>query len=191
MGNTGGNGLPVEDEIERFLNDRYPGAKVVERDYDDGCLELTILHENLRKEVLFDGRNNWLRTEWELHRLPQIFWMRCSRLAIPSTTTNLNASKLPAGWWYEFEARKDRREYDCVWIRTEISRPTKIDGSARQLLNFCMANIHLIKINDIMKKMILAVALLLTGIVSAQADGREKPITIDNLPKAAQEFLAT
>ena len=36
-----------------------------------------------------------------------------------------------------------------------------------------------------MKKMILAVALLLTGIVSAQADGREKPITIDNLPKAA------
>lgn len=26
-----------------------------------------------------------------------------------------------------------------------------------------------------MKKMILAVALLLTGIVSAQADGREKP----------------
>lgn len=34
-----------------------------------------------------------------------------------------------------------------------------------------------------MKKMILAVALLLTGIVSAQADGREKPITIDNLPK--------
>lgn len=61
MGNTGGNGLPVEDEIERFLNDRYPGAKVVEREYDDGCLELTILHENLRKEVLFDGRNNWLR----------------------------------------------------------------------------------------------------------------------------------
>ena len=44
---------------------------------------------------------------------------------------------------------------------------------------------------EIMKKMILAVALLLTGIVSAQADGREKPITIDNLPKAAQEFLAT
>lgn len=42
-----------------------------------------------------------------------------------------------------------------------------------------------------MKKMILAVALLLTGIVSAYADGREKPITIDNLPKAAQEFLAT
>lgn len=30
-----------------------------------------------------------------------------------------------------------------------------------------------------MKKMILAVALLLTGIVSAQADGREKPITIE------------
>ena len=32
-----------------------------------------------------------------------------------------------------------------------------------------------------------------SGIVAYrhQADGREKPITIDNLPKAAQEFLAT
>lgn len=39
-----------------------------------------------------------------------------------------------------------------------------------------------------MKKMILAVALLLTGIVSAQADGREKPITIDNLPKPRRSF---
>ena len=135
MGNTGGNGLPVEDEIERFLNDRYPGAKVVERDYDDGCLELTILHENLRKEVLFDGRNNWLRTEWELHRLPQ----------------NILDAVQQAGYTLdddEFECSETTVEsMICVWIRTEISRPTKIDGSARQLLNFCMANIHLIKIN--------------------------------------------
>lgn len=112
MGNTGGNGLPVEDEIERFLNDRYPGAKVVERDYDDGCLELTILHENLRKEVLFDGRNNWLRTEWELHRLPQNILDAVQQAGYTLDDDEFECIETSGGMWYEFEARKDRREYD-------------------------------------------------------------------------------
>lgn len=112
MGNTGGNGLPVEDEIERFLNDRYPGAKVVERDYDDGCLELTILHENLRKEVLFDGRNNWLRTEWELHRLPQNILDAVQQAGYTLDDDEFECIETSGGMWYEFEARKDRREYN-------------------------------------------------------------------------------
>ena len=112
MGNTGGNGLPVEDEIERFLNDRYPGAKVVEREYDDGCLELTILHENLRKEVLFDGRNNWLRTEWELHRLPQNILDAVQQAGYTLDDDEFECIETSSGMWYEFEARKDRREYD-------------------------------------------------------------------------------
>ena len=145
MGNTGGNGLPVEDEIERFLNDRYPGAKVVERDYDDGCLELTILQENLRKEVLFDGRNNWLRTEWELHRLPQNILDAVQQAGYTLDDDEFECIETSGGMRSKHE--KTVESMICVWIRTEISRPTKIDGSARQLLNFCMANIHLIKIN--------------------------------------------
>lgn len=39
-----------------------------------------------------------------------------------------------------------------------------------------------------MKKMILAVALLLTGIVSAQADGREKPIRSTTFLKPRRSF---
>ena len=98
--------------IERFLNDRYPGAKVVERDYDDGCLELTILHENLRKEVLFDGRNNWLRTEWELHRLPQNILDAVQQAGYTLDDDEFECIETSGGMWYEFEARKDRREYD-------------------------------------------------------------------------------
>lgn len=41
-----------------------------------------------------------------------------------------------------------------------------------------------------MKKILFAAALLFAGIVSAQADGRERPITIDRLPEKAQQFLA-
>ena len=42
-----------------------------------------------------------------------------------------------------------------------------------------------------MKKIILVAALLLVGIASASADNRnERPVTVDQLPKVSQEFLA-
>lgn len=41
-----------------------------------------------------------------------------------------------------------------------------------------------------MKKVLLAIALVASGIGSVHADGREMPITVDRLPKPAQEFLA-
>lgn len=42
-----------------------------------------------------------------------------------------------------------------------------------------------------MKKYFVAVALLFAGIVGAYADGKERPISVDQLPKAAQEFVNT
>ena len=83
----------------------------MEREYDDGCLELTILHENLRKEVLFDGRNNWLRTEWELHRLPQNILDAVQQAGYTLDDDEFECIETSSGMWYEFEARKDRREY--------------------------------------------------------------------------------
>ena len=42
-----------------------------------------------------------------------------------------------------------------------------------------------------MKKYFVAVAMLFAGIVGAYADGRERPITVEQLPQAAQEFVGT
>lgn len=42
-----------------------------------------------------------------------------------------------------------------------------------------------------MKKMFLAIALIAASIGSAHADGRERPITLNELPQAAQTFLTT
>lgn len=40
-----------------------------------------------------------------------------------------------------------------------------------------------------MRKVILAALILFTGIATSNADDRGRPISIDRLPKAAQEFL--
>ena len=45
----------------------------MEYDYDKGLLEDEIWHENREKDVYFNGRNEWVYTEWDIRRseLPQ------------------------------------------------------------------------------------------------------------------------
>lgn len=61
-----GNGAMVSAEISEFIATKYPGAKIVEYDYDDGLLEVEIWHENREKDVYFNGRNAWVCTEWDI-----------------------------------------------------------------------------------------------------------------------------
>lgn len=61
-----GSGLTVDDAIQAELDKRYPGAVVVERDYDDGMLEIEIRHEGVEKKVYFNAQNAWLFTEYDV-----------------------------------------------------------------------------------------------------------------------------
>lgn len=67
------NGQMVDADISGFIATKYPGARILEYDYDDGLLEVEICHENREKEVYFNGRNAWVYTEWDIrrHELPQ------------------------------------------------------------------------------------------------------------------------
>ena len=68
-----GNGQLVDAEVTGFISSKYPGARIVEYDYDKGLLEVEIWHENREKDVYFNGRNEWVYTEWDIRRseLPQ------------------------------------------------------------------------------------------------------------------------
>lgn len=74
MGNPGqGNGGLVNTTVAEFIASKYPGAQILEQDYDDGLLEVGIRHEGREKDVYFNGRSEWVRTEWDIRRseLPQ------------------------------------------------------------------------------------------------------------------------
>ena len=65
-GNDGGNSnVPVEDELQNFIDQKYPGAIILEKDYDHGYLEIDILHDGIEKEIKFNGQNQWVRTEYD------------------------------------------------------------------------------------------------------------------------------
>lgn len=60
-------GIPVGNNIENFIADRYPGAVIIEKDYDDGYTEVGFRHDSYIKEAYFTGSEEWVCTTWDIH----------------------------------------------------------------------------------------------------------------------------
>lgn len=56
-----------EGNVNAFVKQKYNGCRILDKDYDDGVLEVKIRHRGIEKIVLFDG-GRWLRTLWETRR---------------------------------------------------------------------------------------------------------------------------
>ena len=108
-----GGSEPSPDEVAAFITQQYPGARIVGRDYDDGLLEVEILHENILKELLFNGRREWLRTEWELpaSQLPAAVMAGIAAGGYVLDDDEADFVQSPSQSCYEVEVRKDYIEY--------------------------------------------------------------------------------
>ena len=68
-GNQGGSDyLPsvTVDDFQAFLDERYPGARIIELDREMNGYEVDIVHEGRGKEVIFDLDGNWVMTSWDI-----------------------------------------------------------------------------------------------------------------------------
>ncbi|HIZ88222.1 MAG TPA: PepSY-like domain-containing protein [Candidatus Coprenecus pullistercoris] len=61
-----GNGQMVGSEIAALIEQAYPGARILEMDYDDGYLEVEIWHDGREKDMYFNGAGEWVWTEWDI-----------------------------------------------------------------------------------------------------------------------------
>lgn len=66
--NPEGNSPVLDEAVIRFIANKYPGARILESDNDEGLLEVEIYHDTREKTVYFDGSNGWLRTQWDVRR---------------------------------------------------------------------------------------------------------------------------
>ena len=66
LGGGDGQGVPVESEIGEWIAQKYTGAVIVGRDYDDGFLEIEFMHENIKKTAYFNGSGSWVYSEWDV-----------------------------------------------------------------------------------------------------------------------------
>jgi hypothetical protein len=62
------------NDIRIFIRDKYPNARIVEIERENNrWIEVTIIHDNVSKEVIFDRNVNWRQTSWDvsIFGLPQ------------------------------------------------------------------------------------------------------------------------
>lgn len=57
----------LPEEVKAFLQKKYPAANIIEIEDDRGLLNIGILDDATRKEVVFNHRNNWVVTNWEVY----------------------------------------------------------------------------------------------------------------------------
>lgn len=65
----------------------YPGAKILDYEWEDGGYEIDIRHDGLSKEVRFDGQGNWTHTSWEYRRVTDV-----PELAVQNAINNYEAA---------------------------------------------------------------------------------------------------
>lgn len=108
-----GGGAAVGSSIEEFIASRYPGAVILEKDYDDGYLEVDIRHEGVEKELRFNGAGQWLKSSWEVRvaSLPAAVTEAVRNSAYADyRIDDAEFVETPDGVWYalELEGSRDR-----------------------------------------------------------------------------------
>lgn len=106
---VGGSASGVPTNVDSFIAEQYPGARVLEKDTDKGYLEVEILHENRKKSVYFNGAGAWVKTTWEVryNDLPA------------AVTSAINASEY-ATW--EFDGADYVESPDSAWYEIELEQ---------------------------------------------------------------------
>lgn len=115
---------PVDD-IDRFVKQKYPGCRILDKDYDDGLLEVKISHRGIEKILLFDHERRWMRTVWELRReqLPKTVVRALAAIGFAFRNLDDNdnmAVDTPRGRYYGVQVDTDRR--DGIYVVSDKGR---------------------------------------------------------------------
>ena len=113
FGGESSGGAGVATDIEKFIQENYPGAVIIERGYDDGYIEVDIRHDGKEKELLFNGKNEWIRTSWEIryNELPSAVTSALEAEGYQRDDDEVEVVQTPDASWYEVEVRRQGKEY--------------------------------------------------------------------------------
>lgn len=105
-------GLPLGGEVLDFINARYPGARVLGSDYDDGFLEVDIFHDGNKKELKFNAGGEWVSTVWEIRvsELPREVYDAVISGGYTFDDNEVEVLETPSVLCHVVDARSGRRE---------------------------------------------------------------------------------
>lgn len=56
----------IPSKVKEAIVSMYPGAKILDAEFEKGMYEVEILHENLKKDVFFNHNLLWSFTKWDV-----------------------------------------------------------------------------------------------------------------------------
>lgn len=59
---------PAPSAITEFISQKYPEARIIEIDNEHGMIEVDIIHDKRSKEVVFDSKQVWVNTHYDVLR---------------------------------------------------------------------------------------------------------------------------
>lgn len=105
------NYLPsdVSNAVTTFINENYPGARIVETDQERGMTEVDIIHNGVAKEVLFNADGSWVSTSWDVRRadVPQVVTDAALAAHAGYVVDDVDFVETPAGSYYLLELEKN------------------------------------------------------------------------------------
>lgn len=111
-GTTGTPGM-IGSDYQSFIESTYPGARILERDYDDGYLEIEIWHDGREKKVYFDGSENWVFTkcDYRYGELPEAVKVAISGSQFAQYhVDDVEMIESQSGTWFTLELERGDRD---------------------------------------------------------------------------------
>ena len=112
--------IAVNNEIRNFIEQKYEGARILyaEKEFN-GEIDVEIIHDNIKKDVKFNRRNEWISTTWDvsIDQLPDESRASVQNRYPEYRIDDVDYIETPSGDHYKVEIEKGE------WDRTVFVTP--------------------------------------------------------------------
>lgn len=117
---------PAPSAITKLINEKYPDARIIEIDNERGKIEVDIIHNNRSKEVVFNSKQEWMNTHYDV-RQNEVEEIVLQALAASEYKAyhidDIEKYETPEGEYYLFELEQGEREVNVkIDLSGNISR---------------------------------------------------------------------
>lgn len=104
----------INPKVQAVLAGKYPGAVIKDVEYDDGLIEVEIIHDGRGKDVYLTKDFVWVRSEWDVRKaeLPAAVLSKITSDWPAWKIDNAEYFETPTGSWYEIELEQGDSELD-------------------------------------------------------------------------------